>query len=87
MHAMNAAARAILLQFHTARIITPVFLRDVIPFFALGAGQDNYWTDIFLFRGHTFLPAAMRDRFSFLLNNLGDHARADGKTAFTDRKF
>ena len=48
MQRMLSAARAIFIQFHASRIVTPVFLGGVIAFFTLRASQGNYRADIFL---------------------------------------
>lgn len=52
MHAVTAAARAVLLQFQTTWIIAAVLLRQVIAFLALCASHRNRRTDIFLLRCH-----------------------------------
>ena len=54
MQRMLSAARAIFIQFHTSRIITPVLLGGVIALFTLRASQGNYRADIFL-RCHNLL--------------------------------
>ena len=48
MQCMLAAAAAVLVQFHSAGIITTIFLGRVIAFLAFCAGQRDHGADIFL---------------------------------------
>jgi hypothetical protein len=65
MHSVHAAARAVFLDLHAAWIVAAILFRDVISFFALGAGEDDHWADIFLLGCHTFFLQRPRDRLSF----------------------
>ncbi len=48
MQCVLAAAAAILIQFHSAGVITTILLSRVIAFLALCAGKRNHGADIFL---------------------------------------
>ena len=66
MQRVLAAAAAVFLQFHSAGIITAVFLRRIIALFAFGAGERDHGTDIFLLRCHdTFLSGLPAEHSSF----------------------
>ena len=59
---MLTTARAVFRQFHAAGIITPVFLREVITFFALRTGESDVQTNCFLSH-ETNLSYDKPDRF------------------------
>ena len=48
MQCVLAAAAAVFLQFHSAGIITTIFLSRVIAFLAFSAGKRDHGADIFL---------------------------------------
>jgi hypothetical protein len=52
MRSMLPAARAILAQFHAARIITAIFLGSIVSLFAITTLHGDNWANIFLFRSH-----------------------------------
>jgi hypothetical protein len=52
VHGVLAAVRAILFNFHAARIIPAIFLAGVISLFAIGARKGDHRADVFLFRSH-----------------------------------
>jgi hypothetical protein len=81
MHRMLATARAKLFQLDPIGIVTAIFLRRVIAFFAIATCQRNYWAYIFGFTSHD------SNTFYFLINNFRNHTRAHGQAAFANCKF
>jgi hypothetical protein len=52
MSRMFLATRAILAQFHAARVITAIFLGGVIPLFTITALKRDHRADIFFLGSH-----------------------------------
>jgi len=87
MQSVLSATRTILLQFQTPGIIAAIFLRGIVPLFAINAREGNHRANIFLFRCHMLLQPPGCSFRLFLLEDLGDDARADRQTAFADREL
>ena len=91
MHGVFFTSRTILFQLHPAGIITSILFARIIPLLAFCTFQGYNRADTFLFRHVYFTmvaPLAGTTMLSFLkidlLNNLGDHTRADRQTTFSD---
>ena len=76
-----AAARAVLVDLQTIRVVAPILLGSVITLFAVTTLKSNNWTNILLFGGHAILPTFC------LFDNFGDDTGTDGQATFTDGKF
>jgi hypothetical protein len=55
MQLILPAAGAELIQFQTARIITPILFRNVVPFFTFGARQNDVRANCFFSHSKTLL--------------------------------
>ena len=64
MQCVLAAAAAVFLQFHSAGIITTIFLGRVIAFLAFSAGQRDHGADIFLLRCHVLISSGLPAEYS-----------------------
>ena len=87
MLCMLAAARAILIQSHTTRVIPAILLAGIIAFLAIVTSERDDWANILLLRGHTVDLRSNSLTGSPLVKNLSDHAGANRQTTFTNCKF